>query len=231
MERALEAVTDGVWTARDEVRLPGGVRFPLRMTIVSLPGGDLWLYSPVAIHDPLGREIDALGPVRHVVVPSTQHTLHAKSTKARWPAATLWGPEKLKDERPDLGIERVLPHGTSDAWGNQIEPLAIEGAPRLSEFEMLHKPSRSLMICDLAFHFAPSNLSTSLLLRAVGCHGKMAASRSWSWVFAKDKPAVGASVRRVLDRDFDRLIPCHGEIVAPGGRAALRKAVATLAAW
>jgi hypothetical protein len=227
----LQSVAEGVWAASDQARMPGGVRFPLRMTIVCLPGGDLWLYSPVAVDDALGAAIDALGPVRHLVAPSLTHTLHARAAKERWPAATLWGPEGLKLARPDVGVDRVLPDGTAEAWGRAIEPLPIEGAPRLQEFAMLHKPSRSLLVCDLVFNFAPANVQTSLMLRVVGAHGRMAASRSWGWVFAKDRAAVGASVRRILDKDFDRVIPCHGEIVGQGGHAALRRAVANIVAW
>ena len=40
----------------------------------------------------------------------------------------------------------------------------------------------------------------------------------------RDKPAARASVERILDWDFDRLIVGHGDIVETGGEEAFRRA-------
>lgn len=47
--------------------------FPTRMTIVRLPGGELWVHSPIAWSDQLGAELARLGPVSHLIAPNTLH--------------------------------------------------------------------------------------------------------------------------------------------------------------
>src|SRR5690242_14804067 len=47
-----------------------GFEFGARMTVVRLPGGGLFLHSPIALTPELRRELDALGPVRCVIAPS-----------------------------------------------------------------------------------------------------------------------------------------------------------------
>lgn len=42
-----------MWGVPGRAVMPGGVTFPLRMTVVQLPGGGLWLHSPeVAFFEP-----------------------------------------------------------------------------------------------------------------------------------------------------------------------------------
>ena len=53
--------------------------FPTRMTVVRLASGGLWLHSPTQISDGLRAELDALGPVRHLVSPNRIHYSHMLS--------------------------------------------------------------------------------------------------------------------------------------------------------
>ena len=226
----MEAIADDVWGVSGAARMPGGVVFPLRMTVIRLPDGGLWLHSPVAIDDATAREIEALGPVRHLVAPSLLHDLHSGAAKARWPEARLHAPAALRARRPDLPIDEDLSDGRS--WGDAVVALAIRGAPKLDEFEFLHRPSRTLLVTDLVFHvLAPVTFATKLVLCGAGCHGRLGSSRAWRWVFAQDRAAVAASVERILALDFDRLVPAHGEVIPRGAAPALRHALSQALSW
>ena len=226
----VEPIADEVWGVPGEARMPAGARLPLRMTVIRLPDGGLWLHSPVRLDDEVAAELEALGPVRHLVAPSLVHHLFAGRAKERWPEATLWGPRALP-AKTGAALDAELAPG-SEAWGGAITALPIEGAPRLDEFCFVHHPSRTLLVTDLVFHVLQApNWATATLLRMTGSYGGLAASRAWRWVFAQDRAAVGRSVVRILEQDFDRLVPCHGEVVDTGAHAALTEAAAALTAW
>src|SRR3546814_14492662 len=54
-----------IWTVDGpEIRMdygPASMPFPTRMTVVRLPGGRLWVHSPIAPADPLFADIARLG--------------------------------------------------------------------------------------------------------------------------------------------------------------------------
>ena len=65
---------------------------PTRMTIVRLSGGDIWVHSPTAWNHDLASAIERLGPVRHLVAPSTLHYWYLPEWQARFPQARSYGP-------------------------------------------------------------------------------------------------------------------------------------------
>ena len=225
----MEQIADGVWGVRGEARMPGGVTFPLRMTVVRLPDDSLWLHSPVAIDDATAAALQELGPVGHIVAPTRMHDLYLQSAQARWPEAQMYAPEGV--DVAGVRIDVPLTETSKAAWHGAIDSIAIDGASRLREHAFLHVPSRTLLVADLVFNFAGSNLATRTMLWLVGCNRGMAASRSWGWVFADDKGAVAASVRRILEWDFARVVPCHGDVVQADAHDALTQATTRLLAW
>lgn len=225
----MEPIAEGVWGWRGEVRLPAGVRFPVRMTGVRLPDGAMWLHSPVSLDETDVRQLEALGPVRYIVAPSLIHTLFLAEAQRRWPEARLYGVPGLRSKLPELRIDEELGPQAPPEWQGALQPFPIEGAPELGEVVFLHGPSQTLLVTDLVFNvLEPANLQTELVMWITGSRRQLRASRMWGWRFAKDRAAVARSVRRVLDQDFERVVPCHGEIVARDGHAALEKAVTRL---
>lgn len=82
----LKPIAPDIWIADGpEARMAtpfgGGMPFPTRMTTVRLHDGSLWCHSPIASDETLFREIDALGPVRHLVSPNLLH----------YASITAWG--------------------------------------------------------------------------------------------------------------------------------------------
>jgi hypothetical protein len=73
----LKPVGEQLWVIDGPIvrmAFPGGsMPFPTRMVVVRLANGDLLLWSPTEPDDMLRAEIDALGPVRHLVSPNKIH--------------------------------------------------------------------------------------------------------------------------------------------------------------
>lgn len=82
----LQPLADDLWTVRAPLKL-GGLEIGTRMTVARLADGSLWLHSPVRPTADLTKELDALGPVRHIVAPSKMHHLFLMPFAEKYPEA------------------------------------------------------------------------------------------------------------------------------------------------
>ncbi|MGZ3458527.1 MAG: DUF4336 domain-containing protein [Archangium sp.] len=205
-----------------------GLELGGRMTVIRLPEGGLWLHSPVKPDAAVRGAVDALGPVRFLVAPNTMHHLWLGEWAAAYPSARVLAPAGLRAKRKDLRIDVVLSDVLDVGQSPDIELLLAHGIPKLEEFVFLHRPSRTLLLTDLAFniHDSPSWL-TRTYLEWSGTHGRLGATRLLKSM-VKDRAVLRAWRDRVLSWDFDRVVPCHGQVVERGGREAVRDAFAWL---
>jgi hypothetical protein len=215
-------ITESIWHDTEHLRLPGGVIFHARCTVVRLQSGGLWVHSPIPFDDARAAQLEALGPIEHIVSPNGFHHLFAEAAKQRWPQATWWASRALESHvQPDawLGDDEGSP------WP-ELAVMAIEGAPKMHEFTFLHRDSRTLVVTDLVFHIRyETNAMTRMVLRMAGVHGgRVAQSRLWR-VLVKDRAACEASVRALLAEDFDRVILAHGDPIETRGRERLEEAL------
>ena len=95
-----------------------------------------------------------------------------------------------------------------------------------------HKPFKTLIEADLMFnlpateqhskseHNASSGLLTKLFIAMNGTHGDATWQRRFVWyaISAGDKQGFAQSVSRIAKWDFDRIIPCHGDVIESGGK-------------
>jgi hypothetical protein len=226
----LHTISDGLWAASHQLNLPGGFPFPVRMTVVRLADGSLVLLSPVPLDDALAAELAALGPVGFLVAPNLLHHLYLGAAARRYPQAQVLVAPGLPEKVGTLPPHALLDERVPAAWQGQLQVLSMQGQPKLNEQALLHLPSRSLILTDLVFHILhPASWRTDLLLWMVGCRGRLAQSRLVRGL-TTDKPAAEASAARLLDLDFDRLVPAHGEIVEREAKAALARALASVLA-
>lgn len=229
---SLERVTDNLWTAQDTLRFLG-LLLPVRMTVIRLEDGGLWLHSPLRPTDDLVAQVSALGPVQHLVAPSCMHHLFIGDWKSRFPDARMHGASGLAAKRPDLAFDAILGEAattaparpTWPAWSDDIDQLRIEGVPRLNESVFLHRPSRTLLVTDLVFNLTRLQGLARLAFSLMGASGRVAQSPEWR-LFTRDKQAVRQSMESLLAWDFDRLVPAHGDIVPTGALALLEQATA-----
>ena len=229
MDAALRPIADDLWVAERPLRRP----LPFwdigtRMTVIRLPGGGLFLHSPVGADAATRRAVDALGAVRAIVAPNYVHHLFAGGWKQAYPQARLLGAPGLARKRSDLAFDGELGDQPDPSYAEAIEQVFVRGAGLLNEVAFLHRASRTLLLADLAFHpTAASRPGLRLWTRLTRVrHGF--GPNGLVRLAIRDRRAARASLDRILAWDFDRVTVTHGELLESGGREALRRAYAWL---
>jgi len=200
-----------------------GLHLGTRMTVVRLRDGSLLVHSPIALTPSLKAEVDAIGPVRHIVAPSCYHHLYAGEWQDAYPGALLHGAVGLGKRRKDLAIDLVLRGETHSDWEGDLDTTFLDGT-MLNETVFFHKPSRSLIAADVVENFETSaHWPTRAYLKLGGIHGQPGLSLPLRLVF-RDKKRARRSIDEVLSWDFDRIVLAHGDVIEGGGRDVLRDA-------
>jgi hypothetical protein len=199
-----------------------------RMSVIRLPDGGLWLHSPVKLDEEKRKAVDTLGPVRFLVAPNIMHHLSLGDWAAAYPSAKVLAPAGLRRKRPELRIDVELSDVMDVGQSPTLELLLAHGVPKLEEFAFLHRPSRTLLLTDLAFNIHDSSSwLTRTYLKWSGTYGRLGPTKLLKGM-VKDRAALRAWRDRVLQWDFDRVVVCHGQVQERGGREAMREAFAWL---
>ncbi|MCB9748687.1 MAG: DUF4336 domain-containing protein [Myxococcales bacterium] len=208
-----------IWTVEgDPVRLLT-IPFTTRMTIVRLPGGGLWMHSPVAPARARALAIGALGELRHVVAPNRFHNLFVGPWLEEHPDATSWAGPGLAERCPQLRVDHVLTDEAPAAWREVIDQVVFRGSRFIEEVMFVHRPSRTLIVTDLIQNHDPARESwfwrwikrwNGILAPGGGV------PRDWR-ATVRDREAARRSLARVLEWDFDRVILSHGLCIEQGG--------------
>jgi uncharacterized protein DUF4336 len=200
------------------------------MTVIRLAGGRLLLHSPVALDSELRAQLEALGRVSFAVAPNRLHHLHAGEVAEAYPGTRLWVAPGLDRKRPDLPFEAVLTNEAPEEWRADVGQVFFRGRPYENEVTFFHRPSRTLILCDLAFNFGPrAPLPTRLLMKLIRSYGHLGPSKL-DPLLIHDRRAARESLERILAWDFDRVIVAHGDVQESGGHEILRRGYSWLLA-
>jgi len=221
-------IHDDVWTFHLDLNLLGVVPMGRRMAAVRRPGAGWALLSPVLLDDASRKQLTDAGPVEALIVPTAIHNTWVPESCVVFAAATAYLARGAR--RRDLPPERCrkLPQELPHEWTTTIEPLPLDGMPRINEVVFLHRPSRTLIVADLCFNFDRRYpASTRALYWLFGASSGLRFSRLFRSMI-RDRPAFLRSLDRILGLDFDRLVVCHGSVVETGAREALGELRRTL---
>lgn len=220
----LIAIASNLWTLDQSLRFLGW-EVSSRMTVVRLPSQDLVLISPVELNDGDRHFLNQLGAVRHIIAPNLFHHFSISSTQALYPEAKVWGVAGLPQKRPNLKLDALLtqPGNFEEVLDYRplqgFEAILPNGIKPIQETVFFHRPSRTLVVTDIAFDFEHINsFSTHLAAQILGSYKTPSKPSLEKWGHP-DEAVVEASVRQVLAWDFDRVIPGHSAVVKTNGKA------------
>lgn len=225
---SLQPLVPNVWVAGAPMSFLGW-HLGTRMAVVRLQDGTVLIHSPVPLDAALKQEIDAIGPVTHIVAPSLYHHTFAGLAVAAYPNAKLHGAPGLEKKRSDLNFHAQLGDVADPAWKDDLDVVPLQGCA-LGETVFFHKPSRTVISADLIENFKTSDhWWTRLYLKGSGIHGTIGLSRMLRPMF-RDRKKARRSIDRILEWDADRVSLAHGDPILENGREEIRQTYAWLKA-
>lgn len=136
--------------------------FPTRMVVSRLANGDLFLWSPTQPDGGLRAEIDALGPVRHLVSPNKIHYAHIAAWKRIYPEATAWASPGVRERAASQGLDDSFEADLGDlpeeVWRGDLDQFVFRGSHFLEEVVYFHRRTRTLILDDLIENFEAAKL-------------------------------------------------------------------------
>ena len=249
----IRAVTPNIVTISAPFLRFGLFKVGGRGTIVRMRSGALAVFSPTALTPEVRAEVDKLGGnVRYITAPDIEHHIFLSEWAKAFPSAHVMGPQGLPEKRDgipehkgsvqfshiwkaankdgfkvDEDFDRDFDHEFVDAHGNK-------------ELVFNYKPERTLIQADLIFNLpateqysktkegATSGVLTKLFTGLMHTYGEAMGQRRFIWYAAgsKDRKGFAASMKKIQAWDFDRIIPCHGDVIETGGKDVFDKIMA-----
>ncbi|HYF36722.1 MAG TPA: hypothetical protein VD994_15610 [Prosthecobacter sp.] len=216
-------IAEHVWLLRYPLSIVG-TQHGRNVTVIRLSSGKTILHSLAPFTTADVAAISGLGPPGWLVEAMLLHDTYAREGQQAFPGVPFLAPPGFSKQIDPPALP-LLP--TPVEWGDEIDVISIEGAPRLKEHVMLHRPSRSLIVADLIFNFRSDERGWDRFF-----HRHIAGFKRYpgiSRIFklcVTDRAAFQSSVSKVMEWDFDRIIVGHGEVIECDGKALLQRALA-----
>ncbi|OSX63613.1 hypothetical protein POSPLADRAFT_1169083 [Postia placenta MAD-698-R-SB12] len=230
---AIREVAADVWTFSCPFSRFGVVPLGGRSTAIKMRDGGVWLLASTPLTDETKTKLDELGPVKWIVGADAVHHLYLGDFKKQYPNAKIVAVKEAIDKKAKEGLEY---HG---AWGadspdtqygfeEEIKHCYFSGFKN-KDVAFYHPASKTMLEADLLFNLPPteqySNTGSSGRIPVIGTlNPYMWLHKRIVWSLGVDKEAMKRDVRTVANWDFDRIIPCHGDVIEKDGNAAWREA-------
>lgn len=225
----LEDFAPNLWIVEGQCVNFHGFAYPTRSVVARLENGDIWVWSPIKLTEELAQEVEALGPVRHLVSPNKIHHLFLSEWQQRFPDALLWGPASTIKKRNDLSFQKPLNGNAPHLWSNEFEQFHVQGSMAMDEVLFLHKPSRTLIVADFSENFGSDFLKKNWkgwqhwLARTWGItEGKGYAPLDWRMSFFR-RAKLRQIRDKLLSRDVENVVMAHGVTQQTNGSAYLKQ--------
>lgn len=225
----LVEVAEGILTVAGSIVMPLG-NFPRRMTVLTLQGGGTAVWSAVPLREAEMSRIEALGPVRYLIVPNRAHRLDLKPWHVRYPEARIIAPPTARD-----AVTEAAPvDATDDIIRDPAITFQLVAGTKDDEFALTVRrgDGTTLILNDILSNVRhPKGLGAQIMARLLGFGVKRArVSRPVRRMFVKE-PAMVAEQFRAWGAitDLRRILVSHGDVIDRAPGAALNRAAADLA--
>jgi len=239
-DTVIREVAPGVWIfskpfTRFHILPLGGRSTVVKLSTKTEGKSDLWVLASTPLINETREKVDELGVPKYLVSPDADHHFFLAEWKTAYPEAKLIGSAGVASKKRDLEFHGVYgrdPEGTLYGYEDEIEARYFSGYTK-EDIAFLHKPSRSLIEADLVFN-QPCTEQYSI----VGGSGKVPilgailtpySSQSKKFLWKSVKPdgfdAMKNDAVAVAEWDFERIIPCHGDVIETDAKSAWNEAL------
>jgi hypothetical protein len=231
----LKPVAENVWIVDSGPQHAMGLTLPVRMTVIRLENGEVWLHSPTRFNGELRRTIETLGPIRHIVAPNIAHWTHLKDWQSSCPSAVTSAAPGLRQRaqvrKEGLRLDRDLTEEPPEAWAGEIEQTIIPGGAGFREVAFFHRSTRTLILTDLIQNLEREKLpfGTRLFAKLTGIQAPDGKAPAYlRLVIRLRRRDAAQAAARLVAWNPDRIIFSHGRWFDRDGTAALRRSFAWL---
>lgn len=226
---AITELEENLWTVTGSFDIPFN---PLKrvMTIVRRQDGKLVLHGLMALEEKTQREVEALGEIAHLVVPSGFHRLDAGRYRERYPNARMYAPAGGRAR-----VEKVAKiDATYDGYeADAATSLAdIDGlARREGALVVKSKRGTTYVMNDALFNMPEHQTGVSgfVLKHVTQSTGGPKVSRTARIGLVADRAAYRSALEKIAGaKDLVRVIVAHHVPIEGDVGSALRKAAAGL---
>ncbi|KAI8986645.1 hypothetical protein BD414DRAFT_416221 [Trametes punicea] len=230
---AIREVAKDVWTfscpfARFGLFPVGG-----RSTAVKLDNGDVWVLASSPLDQATKAKLAELGPVKWIIGADAVHHLFLGDFKKEYPDAKLIAVDEAIKKKAKEGLKfdgawGSDPPNTRYGFESDIQHCYFSGFKN-KDVAFYHPKSKTMIEADLLF-----NLPAIEQHSMTGSSGKfplfskfnphMWVHKRFAWTLGVDKEAMKRDVKTVAGWDFERIIPCHGDVIEKNAKAAWMEA-------
>jgi hypothetical protein len=219
----VERIADNIWRLRYPLAVLGQ-KLGRAVTIVRLQSGRFVIHSTAPFTAADIAALRELGDPGWILDATLFHDSFAKEGCRAFERIPYLAPSGFKD------VAEVQTRPLSPAppeWAGELDVFPLAGMPRVQEHVMYHRPSRTLIVCDLLFNLGSSDSAwTRFLVRNVmGLRNGIGMSFFFR-IMIRDRTAWKESMQPILACEFDRIIVGHGEIIDQNAPQVLREALA-----
>lgn len=226
----LQPFGPGIWIVDGPV-IDGmaGFHYPTRMAAIRLGTGDLVIWSPIAMTDRLRAEVNALGPVRHIIAPNTLHHMSLPVWHTTYPGALVHAVAGVAEKRPEVRFASDLTDSAHLAWAGEIDQVVVPNTIA-DEVVLFHRASGTVIFTDLLQNLSPDWFGgwRRVIARLDLMIGDAAQVPRKFRMALRPRRIVRDQIGRILDWPAQRVLMAHGTPVTTNAREFLRSAFAWL---
>jgi len=231
-ETVIRNVTPAVVTFSTPFKRWGLLPVGGRSTAVKLRSGDVWVLASTPLCDETKSKLNQMGPVKWLIAANAVHHLYIGDFKKEYPDAKLIGVRPLLNKRKDLPWDGAYGNDPKDTeYGFESEIKACYFTSHVNkDVAFLHTESKSMINADLLFNLPATEQFSKAktapwFLRSSSFSPWSTFHKRFAWyMIVLNRDVMKREAREVANWDFDRIIPCHGEVVEKDGNAAWKTA-------
>ncbi|GLB39061.1 hypothetical protein LshimejAT787_0602230 [Lyophyllum shimeji] len=232
-ETVIREVANGVWTFSRPFARYGVVPVGGRSTAIKMKNGGVWVLASTPLEPETKAKLDELGGVKYIVGADAVHHLFLGDFKKAYPDAKLIAPKEAIERHGDKNLVfdgawgRDLPN-TRYGFEDEIKHRFFSGFVN-KDVVFFHPDSKVLIEADLLMNLpANEQYSKSRASPKLPLFGGFTPT-SWFhprflWYLGKDKEAMRRDAKTVAGWDFEKIIPCHGDVIERDAKKAWEEA-------